>query len=325
MIEHKNGVLRRYKHNYSGFIRRFTRQREFSVTIIFIVLFIVLSFTAPNFLTFTNLRSFLLAFSLDALVAIGMVILLIGGGFDLSVGSIIALSGSVMNLFLDINPFLALFLGFSVGIIAGFINGLLVSRIGINALIATLATMGIYRSLALIAFTSVGVRRLPTALLNLSNLKFLGLEFYIWLMIVIAIVSHIGLSRSRFLRQVYYMGGNRGSAILAGINVKNLTLFNFVLSGGLSSLAGVLYLIRFKAASVSLGSNTALDVITAVIIGGASLFGGRGSIRGALTGLGLMILVQTGLVFWGVDPSWQRLVIGVILVLAVTLDVLTNK
>ena len=312
--------------NINNVLRSFIGQREFSVTIIFIVMLVALIFTAPNFLAFETFRSFLLAFSLDALVAIGMLILLIGGMFDLSVGSVLALSGAVMNLFFKTNPFLAIFLGFFTGVVAGVINGLLVSRVGINALIATLATMGIFRSLALIAFTRVGVySRLPSPFVKLADFKILGLEFFIWLMVIIAIIFHIGLSRSRFLRQVYYMGGNKESAELAGINTKNLTLISFIISGCLASLAGVLYLIRFRAASVSIGTNTALDVITAVIIGGASLFGGRGSVRGALTGLGLMILIQTGLVFWGVNPDYQRLIVGSILVLAVSIDVLTRK
>jgi len=327
MEELKNKDLMINENYAIRLLKRFVNQREFSVTILFVLLFVALSLTARNFFTFETLRAFMLAFSIDALIAIGMVILLIGGGFDLSVGSILALSGAVMNLFLhfNFNPFLSVFLGFLAGVLAGLINGLLVSRIGINALIATLATMGIYRSLSLITFTSVGTKSIPEVLNKLADFRILGLEFYVWLMFLIVILFSIGLNKSRFLRQVYYMGGNIDSARLSGINVKNLTLINFLITGSLASLAGILYVIRFRAASVSLGTNTALDVITAVIIGGASLYGGRGSIKGALTGLGLMVLIQTGLVFWGVDANWQRLIVGAILILAVSIDVLTRR
>jgi ribose transport system permease protein len=323
----KNKGIKTNENSIVGLLKRFVNQREFSVTILFIILLVALALTAKNFLAFATLRAFMVAFSIDALVAIGMVILLIGGGFDLSVGSILALSGAVMNLFLhfNFNPFLSVFLGFLAGVVAGLINGLLVSRIGINALIATLATMGIYRSIALITFTSVGTKAIPEVLNKLADFKIIGLEFYVWLMFVIVILFSIGLNKSRFLRQVYYMGGNIDSARLSGINIKNLTLINFLITGGLASLAGVLYVIRFRASSVSLGSNTALDIITAVIIGGASLYGGKGSIKGALTGLGLMVLIQTGLVFWGVEANWQRLIVGAILILAVSIDVLTRR
>lgn len=314
------------QNKYISILKRFAVQREFSVTIIFIVLFIALALSAKNFLTFVNLRAFLMAFSIDAVVAVGMVILLIGGGFDLSVGSILALSGGVMNLCLryNYNPFLAVFLGFITGIICGMINGLLISRIGINALIVTLATMQIYRSLNLIILGGTNTNIVPEVLAKFADRKFLGLEFYIWFMVILVILFAIALNKTRFFRQIFYIGVNKDSARFVGINVKNMIFFNYVLMGTLSSIAGIEYVFRFKAASVSIGTNTSLDVITAVIIGGASLYGGKGSVRGALIGLGLMVLITTGLVFWGIDVNWQRFIVGAILILAVSIDAITR-
>jgi len=202
------------KNKFVSILKRFVEQREFSVTIIFIVFFIALALTANNFLTFVNLRAFLMAFSIDVLVAVGMVILLISGGFDLSVGSILALSGGVMNLFLhfNFNPFLAVFFGLITGVICGVINGLLISRVGINALIATLATMGIYRSMDLIILGGVHTTIIPEVLAKFADRKFLGLEFYIWFMVIIVSLFSIALNRTRFLRQFFYIGGNQDSA-----------------------------------------------------------------------------------------------------------------
>jgi ribose transport system permease protein len=303
-------------------LRRLTSFREFMILAIVITGCVVMWFTTPIFMTFANWSALLLQVSVECIVAIGMTILLASGGFDLSVGSTFALAGAVtaMAIVSGVLPPIAFFLGLGTGAVVGFLNGFIIARIGINPFVTTLAMMSMVRGLLLVITRGRNISGLPESFRVLGQGSLYGVQNPIWIALLMVLVGDILLRKSRFFRQNYYVGGNERAAVLSGIRVERLKIFNYAFTGVLAAFAGILMTARLGAASVTAGTGLELKVISAVIIGGASLKGGEGTILGSFLGSLLMCILVGALTILGVDVYWNTLVIGATLLLAVLID-----
>jgi ribose transport system permease protein len=311
-----------------GIFQRVLAQRELGIFLVVLLLCIMLSLASKNFLSEGNLKTLVLGLSFDAIVAVGMTLLMVSGSFDLSVGSTLALAGAVAGYAMTKFEFAvlpAILVGFLSGALVGLVNGFLVSKVKVNALIATLGMMQVVRGIVFLLTAGLGIPNLPQEFNQYAQNKFLGIQYPVWVMLALVIVGEILLRRSRYFRQSYFIGGNQRSARLSGINVDSIILVNFIIVALLASLSGLLLTGRFGTASVSAGLGVELRVISAVVIGGASLAGGEGTILGALLGVVLMNLISNGLNLLGINPYWQSIVIGGILILAVASDVLSRR
>ena len=280
-----------------------------------------------RFFNQANLSSVLLDAAQVGILTIGVTILMIGGAIDLSVGSILGLAGIVAGLLVkeyELPVTVAIPVGILVGMTCGVVNGLIVTRLHINALIATLATLGIYRSLAQL-LTGTGVTTIGHGFAWLGQSSFLGVQFPFWIMFGLTLLFTLLMSRSRFFRQFYFVGGNHRASLLFGINADRVIFLGFVLCGCLAGLAGVLTASRLDSAIVSAGTGVELKVITAAVLGGAALRGGAGSIVGAFLGVLFITLIQNVLIISKVPVYWQAIVVGVVLIGAVATEYLQRR
>jgi ribose/xylose/arabinose/galactoside ABC-type transport system permease subunit len=297
--------------------------REKDLLLLIYVIVIVVSVLFPvSFFSTANLRAILNNLAVEGILAVGMMMLMVGGLFDLSVGAMLSLTGVVAGWLMVAGQWpvpWALAAAVMVAMLGGWINGTLVARVGVNALITTLATMGIFQGAAVI-IAGPSISNLPIGFTQLAQTQLFGLQMPVWCLMLLAIVAHIALSRTRHLRQLYYVGSNRKAARLSGIRVERVETLAFLLSGLLAGIAGLAFASRVGASVSNAGLGAELRVITAVILGGASLKGGRGTIAGALAGVIFMALVSNVLIITRVSSYWQSIVVGIILVVAVALD-----
>ncbi len=304
------------------------QQRELVVGLVVLALAILLTIASDNFLTKANIIALILGLSFNAIVAVGMTILMVSGGFDLSVGSTLAFAGAVAGytmVFWDVPwPVGALF-GLLASVIVGLANGLLVSKVRVNPLIATLGMMSVVRGLVLLLTSGFGIPNLPDAFNTIAQGKLFGIQYPVYIMIVCVIGGDILLRRSRYFRQSYFVGGNVKSARLSGIRVGRVQIVNYIIAAVMAGVAGLLLTGRFGTASVSAGVGVELQVISAVVIGGASLAGGEGTVIGSLLGVMLMALISNGLNLLGINPYWQTIIIGAVLIIAVAADSLSRR
>ena len=309
-------------------IKQLLQDRVFTLLVTIGLLFAVCSFIWPDkFPTFDNISLVLLNLSIESIVAVGMMLLLISGMFDLSVGSVVAFSGSIAAYFMywyGMYVPVAILVGLGFAGLVGLVNGFFVAKVGINPLIQTLAMMGIVRGLALMV-AGAGIQNLPPAFNAIGQSRILGLQTPVWFMILIVAVFSLLVSNTVFFRQYYYIGGNEKAAVLSGIRVNRLKIIGFVITAMLAGAAGILLASRLGAALATSGRGMELRVITAVILGGASLLGGQGKIMGALLGTIFMGLVSNIMILARVSGYWQEIVLGLILILAVAVDVLAQR
>ena len=307
---------------------RLGSMREAGLLLIIAVLCVGMSFASPYFLTWENIRAMLLSFSIEGIVVVGMTILLIVGGIDLSVGSVVCLAMVITGkLFLmGVDPWLASAMAIGASAMIGAMIGGCVTRIGLNHFIASLAFMVIVRGLCL-AFT----QGTPQSLFSLpAEFKFIGqgtlfaIPAVILIFVAIVAISDFVLRRATLLRKVFYVGSNEKAALYSGIRVGRVKFWVTVLCSASAGLAGVIYTARFGAATPTFGMGMELNVIAAAVIGGASLKGGSGTVLGAVLGLALLSVVTSSLILLDVSPYWQDVIKGLILLVAVTIDHLLN-
>jgi ribose transport system permease protein len=288
-----------------------------------IVIFVVLSIVAPSFLTADNLFNLGSQTSVNAVMAVGVTLVIITGGIDLSVGSVSALSG-VLGVMLmadyGFNPLMGILGGILIGAVAGLVNGLLVSQVGLPPFIATLGMLSVARGLVLIATGAVAVFGAPDSFRLLGQGVIGVLPIPIVIIAVVAVAGHLVLTRTRLGRYAYVMGSNMEAARLSGVPVKKYITSVYVLSGALAGLGGMIAASRINSGQPNFGEGLELDVIAAVVIGGASLFGGRGTVLGSLIGAFLVAVIRNGAVQLNIGTFYQNVLIGVIIWLAVWWD-----
>lgn len=288
---------------------------------------IVSALYPDTFPTVDNFTAILRNMAGDGIMAVGMMLLLIGGVFDLSIGAMFSLTGVLVGWFLTVGGLpvpLAILCTLAIAALGGFLNGFVVAKVGVNALITTLGTLGIFKGIAIL-IAGPGISFLPDSFSRLGQAEFVKIQSSVWLMLGIGILFHYLLSHTRYFRQYYYIGGNERAATLSGIKVARMQILAFTLMSLLAGLAGIAFASRV-ASSVSIaGDGTELRVITAVILGGASLAGGRGTIWGALLGVFFIALIGNVLIIANVGSEWQSIVLGLVLVGAVAIDSILNR
>jgi ribose/xylose/arabinose/galactoside ABC-type transport system permease subunit len=292
---------------------------------------ILFAFLSPYFLTADNLLNVSLQISVTAIIAAGMTFVILTAGIDLSVGAIVALTGVISTSLLKLDAPLALsfplaLLGGSVvGVLSGLIAGFFIVRFNITPFIVTLALMTIWRGAAFLYTSGRPIWDLPDAFSVLATGRILGIPFPTLLMLVVFLMAHVVLSKTKFGRYVYAVGGNREAARLAGIDTNRILVSVYVISGALSALSGILLAARINSGQPNAGLMYELDVIAAVVVGGTSLFGGRGSVVGTFIGSLLIGVLRNGLNLLNVESYVQQIVVGVVILLAVMMDQVRKK
>lgn len=302
--------------------------REIDLLLVIYLAAIALSILYPvSFFSPGNLRAMLNNLAVDGILAVGMMGLMIAGVFDLSVGSMMSMIGAVSGWLMARGGWpapLAVAAGLGLAALGGLINGLLVARARVNALITTLGTLGVFQGVAIL-IAGPGVANLPAEFTRLGRAELLGVQAPVWLMLGLAVAGHYLLGHTRPGRRLYYVGSNARAARLSGIAVENVQVAAFTMMGLIAGLAGLAFASRVGTAVSTAGVGAELRVITAVILGGASLSGGKGRVLGALIGVAFMALVNNALIITRVSSYWQSIVVGVILVLAVAFDSYQNR
>ncbi|HMG50533.1 MAG TPA: ABC transporter permease [Inquilinus sp.] len=302
--------------------------RELNVLLALIIVGALISFATPYFLTTNNLMGVSRAFSLTAIMSIGMVMVIITGGIDLSVGSVMGLSSLVTALCFSAGLPMAVAIGAGllVGVGFGAVNGLLVTAIGLPPFIATLGTLSIGRGLMYVVTRGVPVTPDVPDAFTLLGQGYLGpVPVPVVIMIVLTIVFSILMRKTRFGRHVYATGGNEHAARLSGVKTARVKMIVYTLSGTIAAFAGVVSFSRYLSAEPASGFGAELDVIAAAAIGGASLSGGIGSVLGAVIGAALTGFIANGVVLMNIDTYAQQAITGAVILIAVSIDVLRAR
>ena len=280
-----------------------------------------------TFLNWSNLSQVIRALSFIAIMAVGQSLVIITAGIDLSVGSILGLSGVVtavlMNSGFGITS--SALIGLIVGMLCGLANGLLITETKLPPFIATLGMMSIARGLAFALTGGETIRNLPSEFLTFGQGTFLSIPIPIIIMAIFAFVVGYFLKATKWGRYVYAIGGNEEASHFSGVNVGRMKILVYTLCGFAAGIAGVLFTARFGVGQSTAGLGYELDVIAAAVIGGISLSGGRGTILGAIIGSLLMGILRNGLVLLNVSAYWQQVAIGLVILLAVILDRKTKR
>lgn len=297
------------------------------ILMVLLALVILMSAIAPNFNRVDNLLNIARAISINAILAAGMTLVILTGGIDLSVGSIIAVSGvvAVIAAIAGLPAPAAIAVGMSVGAACGFINGWLTAYLSLAPFIVTLGTMTFLRGLA---YTITAGQPIVSSDLNfrgLGNGYLGGIPVPVLVMAVVYAVVWFILERTRYGRHVYAVGGNAEAAKLAGVRVKRVVTSVYALAGMFAGLAGVIFAARVISAQPTAGTGYELDAIAAVVLGGTSLAGGRGRIIGTLIGSVILGVLGTGLILLNVPFFTQLLIKGVVIILAVAIDSLKQR
>ena len=287
-----------------------------------IVLFVALTIASPNFFTSTNLSSVVRQTAVINIMALGMTMIMITGGIDLSVGAILAMGGVVGTMAMEkgLSIPVGVLIGILTGLSCGFANGLMITQLRVQPFIVTLGTLGVFRGTTLIITNGLPVHQIPQQFSYMGEGNLLGVPFVLWILVACAIVTHILLEHTRLGRYTFAIGSNREAAVYAGIPVKFHTTAVYAIGGALTGLAGMIEASRLMTGQPTAGQGYELQAIAAVVIGGGSLQGGEGSVMGTLVGAFIMGLLSNGSDLLGVSPYLQQAIIGAVIILAVTLD-----
>jgi len=299
-----------------------------SMVIVLLLVMCYFSYESVRFATLPNAKTILIAAAPFALVAFGQTLVILTGGIDLSVGSVIAVSAMTGAKLVVDHPdqlWLAVAAAIGVGILAGLINGIIISRLNVAPFVATLGMLTAGSGVAFVIGDGAPINGLPTEYGKIANTEILGLQAPVIVMIVGFIVLATVMKRTAFGLRVYAVGGNRVAADVAGVNTQRTLTAVYVISGALAGVSGVILSSRVISGPPDLGAGYELDAIAAVVIGGASLMGGRGTIWGTLLGLLLIQTLNNGLDILIVPSYWQAVISGVLIVAAVAVDMWATR
>jgi len=306
---------------------------KFQSLIALLLMVFLMSFLSDKFMSVDNLWNVMRQISVNVCISVGMTLVILTAGIDLSVGSILAFSGAVGAGLLQNGiaiPSLGIFVGFTLlgaiiaalvaGGVLGLVNGVAVTRFNVQPFVATLAMLTIARGLTMLWTGGFPITGLGANFSFIGTGWFLDIPMPVWISIVIVALFMLVLRKTRFGRYIYAIGGNEKAAGLSGINVNKIKLLVYVLAGVLAAVGGLILTARLNSAQPNAGMGFELDSIAAVVIGGTSLFGGRGSIIGTVQGALIIGVLNNGLVLLNVSPFWQQVIKGLVILLAVIID-----
>lgn len=289
---------------------------------------LLLSILSPYFLTMSNILNVLRQISIIAIVAIGMTYVIITGGIDLSVGSVLALSAIVgaVSMEYGINIYLSIIMGMTVGILCGCLNGVLVTtKINMPPFIATLAMMSIARGLSLVITGGSVIYGLPDKFGFIAGGYLIGIPFPVIIMVFLYALGYINLSYIRTGLYYYAVGGNQEASRVAGVDIMKVKLSAYMISGLTAAVGGMILASRLVSIEPLSGLGYELDAIAAAVIGGASLYGGKGNLIGTLIGAIIMGVVRNGLTLLDVSPYWQQVVVGIVIAVVVSIGTFRKR
>ncbi len=302
-------------------LRRIVSKTEFSIACALCLLIVFLSFASEYFLRVNNILNVLSQISRYGIVSVGMSLIIITGGIDLSVGYSVGLTACLFALFsvLGLPWPVVLVLTLSVGVLIGFVNGFLVTKVKLVPFIVTLAMSKVLSGITLL-ITKGRPISFDSPLTWLGNGTIMGIPVCILLMFAVMFLGGIFAKHTLSGRNIYAIGNNERASMLSGINVDRLKCLVYVITGFLCAVCGIVVAGNLSSSDASLGNGYDIDIIASVIIGGVAMSGGEGSIWGALLGASIIGVLRNAFVLLGVSAYWQTIVIGIVIILAVTVD-----
>ncbi len=304
------------------------RSSTLTIFIILVVMCAFLAVVSPAFIKITNILSTARSFSAIAIAGIGVSMIIITGGIDLSLGSVYGLAGVMATLAITqwgVPLIPALILGVISGMIVGCLNGLMVVYFKLPPFIATLGTMQIARGVCYITTKGYPITGLPESYTVLGQGYLLGIPIPIWCMVIVAILAALFLNQTMTGRRIFAMGGNEEATRISGINTKRLKVLVYTLSSALGAVAGIITSSKLGVGQPTAGNGFEMDAISAVVIGGASLSGGEGTVTGTIIGAAIIGVLRNALVLLQVETYWQTLLMGCVIIAAVTIDQLRKN
>jgi len=311
---------------------------KFQSLIALLVLCVGLAILSDKFLTVDNGWNVMRQISVNICIAVGMTLVVLTSGIDLSVGSVLALSGAITagllrngievassNLFIGFTLFGAIIMGILTGGVAGCFNGWTITKFKVPPFVATLAMLTIARGLTLLWTRGFPISVLGDKFAFIGTGWFLSIPVPVWISLIVIVTAVILTNKTPLGRYIYAIGGNESAAKLSGININKVKIIVYSLAGALSAVGGLIVTSRLDSAQPNAGVSYELDAIAAVVIGGTSLSGGRGSIWGTVLGAVIIGVLNNGLVLLNVSPFWQQVVKGIVILLAVIIDKANSK
>lgn len=312
-------------------IENIAKFREVGLLGFIIILSVVIQWRNSSFLTFENINDMITNTAILSILAVGMMLVIITRGIDLSIGATLALSGMIAALtvgaFPNLSPILAILLGTLIGVVSGVILGAIISKGGVLPIIATLGMMYIFRGLTFMVSGGqwVSAHQMPDSFKGIATGSFLGINNLILIAVLIYVAFYYFINHTRTGRQIYAVGSNPDSAKISGINHDKIIWLVYTIMGGLSGLAGVLWVSKFASAQGDTASGYELTVIAACVLGGVNIAGGSGKISGIILGSVLIGIMNNALPLINVSPFWQTGIQGSIILIAVVLNALVKR
>lgn len=298
-------------------------------TLVLVALCIFSALMSDRFVSSANIMNILIQASVLAVVTIGMTYVIIAGGFDLSVGSVVALAGCIAaEVMLHSGVAAGLLAGTLSGIAVGVVNGYVVARVGVSPFIVTLGTMVLVRGVVLLMTQGspiVGEEGLPQAFVNFGTARIYGVPYLVIAAVSAFVIFAWILHRSAFGTRIFAVGGNREAAFLSGVPVNRITISTYALCGLTAAIAGVMLAARLQSGQPTAGEFYELSAIAAVVLGGAALQGGEGKLYKSMIGVLIMTILTNSLNLMGVDSYWQRVAVGLVIILAAAADQMRHK
>ncbi|CAN5608898.1 ribose ABC transporter permease [soil metagenome] len=306
---------------------------KFQSLIALFILCLVISLLSDKFLTATNAWNVMRQISVNICISVGMTLVVLTAGIDLSVGSVLALCGAITagllkngieipssNLFIGFTILGATVAGLLAGSLLGWFNGWAITKFKVPPFVATLAMLTIARGLTMLWTKGFPITGLNENFAYLGTGWFIGIPLPVWVSSIIVLIAVIITNKTKLGRYIYAIGGNENAATLSGINIKKIKIIVYSIAGTLAAVGGLLVTSRLDAAQPNAGTGYELDSIAAVVIGGTSLSGGRGSVLGTVLGAIIIGVLNNGLVLLNVSPFWQQVVKGFVILIAVIID-----
>lgn len=320
--------IEKNKRTISSYVVQF---RELGLLFFILLLAVVIQLRNPSFLTWENINDLITNTAILSMLAVGMMLVIITRGIDLSIGATLALSGMisamVVSNYPQVHPILALLIGSAIGLVCGGVLGYLVARFGILPIIATLGMMNVFRGLTYFISDGkwVSAHQMPAQFKQLGAGTLLGVNHLVWIAVLIYLLAYYFMGHTRTGRQIYAVGSNPEAARISGIRPERILSLVYLIMGGLSGMAGVLWVSKFASAQGDTASGYELSVIAACVVGGVSIAGGVGKLSGVLLGAILLGIINNALPLINVSAFWQMGIQGSIILAAVLLNAIVKR